>query len=138
MKGPCFTVDFLAVFGSAGIVSLPVAICLWHVSSPTIGVLPSNRIDIFPATEEASKQGNFSLRVGNMADSIDCCSHALDQGRPLILDRRNWDAVLCQKLPQAAVFLPQTVTFDLRGLELSLEFFARHSCTVILPIQLVI
>src|SRR5258708_19416317 len=106
MKSPCFTVDFLAVFGSARIVSLPIAICLWHVSSSTIGVFPSNRIDIFPATEQASKQGNFSLRVGSMTDIIDCCLHALDQRSPLSLDCRNWVTVLRQKLPYALLFLP--------------------------------
>jgi len=53
----------------------------------------------------------------------------------LSLDCRNWDTVLCQKLPQAVVFLSQAVTFPLRGLKLSLKFFAGHKRTVILPIS---
>jgi hypothetical protein len=42
--------------------------------------------------------------------------------------------VLCQKLPQAVVFFSQAGTFPLRGLKLSLKFFAGHRRTVILPI----
>ena len=70
-----------------------------------------------------------------MTDDLDCCPHALDERRSLSLDRRNWDTVLCQKLPQAVVFLSQAVTFPLRGLKLSLKFFAGHKRTVILPIS---